>query len=522
MKKTTVDLTQSQNDNWAIFLPSISAIYARIVSMAEYKQRNQLPNAMLGQLNSLDFLSKTSQFFTYKWALYSAGHAVLDPKESDVHESMVQKRNRKNTVLVGDSGGFQAATGVLKFPWFQSKNQSQQEWLSSQDDFRMKILRWLEHTSDWSMILDWPTYGLVKYGFDEKTGVSKHPGLKSFKDCLDGTMVNLDFFVKHRREGATKFLNVLQGRDQKEGDIWYEACKHYPFESWAFSNVQASNFGINLRRLIIMRDEKLLENRDWLHYLGNGKIKAGCSLSTLQKTLRQYVNPNVKISFDAASPFVMTAKGQIYYTYQLDHNDLRFKGGSLPDNKEFKNNQMTLHEWIVEQSTKKAEKSSTGNMFDSLFETKPKLKEFVIPSTMSQKITLGDICCKGHDDVKGKVIGDTIEKLQNELGFINHSNSVDELIKMPSALDGLSYLLVMNHNVELHIKAIQQACWYQDQPIGVAKNHIPNDLLEFKDLCPEIFQSENPMDKIVKHKQMLANITGMFAENHILEQVDNI
>jgi hypothetical protein len=52
-------------------------------------------------------------------------------------------------------------------------------------------------------------------------------------------MENHKFFIKHRKEGATKFLNVLQGRNEEEGDIWWDACKDQPFESWAFSNVQA-------------------------------------------------------------------------------------------------------------------------------------------------------------------------------------------------------------------------------------------------------------------------------------------
>ena len=191
----------------------------------------------------------------------------------------------------------------------------------------MKLLRWLEATSDYSMVLDWPTYALVKFGLDPVTGASLHPSLKNFGDCLRGSLENHEFFIKNRKEGATKFLNVLQGRNQEEGDIWWDATKDLPFESWAFSNVQASNFSINLRRLIIMRDEGYLQGREWLHYLGNGKIKAGCALTTVQRALRKYVDPELTVSFDAASPFVMTAKGQMYYGYELSQRSVGFNGG---------------------------------------------------------------------------------------------------------------------------------------------------------------------------------------------------
>ena len=94
---------------------------------------------------------------------------------------------------------------------------------------------------------------------DPVTGQSLHPGMKTFRDCLNVSLENYDFFIRNRVEGATKFLNVLQGRNESEGDIWWEAVKDLPFETWAFSNVQASNFSINLRRLIIMRDGKYLD-----------------------------------------------------------------------------------------------------------------------------------------------------------------------------------------------------------------------------------------------------------------------
>ncbi|MBX9702321.1 MAG: hypothetical protein K2X74_22985, partial [Acetobacteraceae bacterium] len=84
------------------------------------------------------------------------------------------------------------------------------------------------------------------------------------------------------------------------------------------------------------------------------------------------------------------------------------------------------------------------------------------------------------------------------------------------------YLLAMNHNVELHIRAIQDACMYQDMPIGDANSRVTPDILEFKELCPEIFNSENPMDLIEKHENLLKNITGMDADNQVVMLSEDI
>ena len=56
-------------------------------------------------LDGCDFL-KQDAYYTYKWGLYSAGHAQLDHPFSNAHDNMVQGRDRPNTFILGDSGGF--------------------------------------------------------------------------------------------------------------------------------------------------------------------------------------------------------------------------------------------------------------------------------------------------------------------------------------------------------------------------------------------------------------------------------
>jgi hypothetical protein len=512
-----LDLTSSNKD-YAIFLPSISSIYVKMLSSNLMGKRAGLPSGLRNGWDDLNFLKTNGDLFNYQWALYSAGHAEWDLAKSNQMESMVQGRDRSRNVIVGDSGGFQFATGVLKWPWQPKKNQDQSAMQTDRDRTRMDLLRWLEHTADWSMIFDFPPGGIDLYGVDDKTGIPKHPGLKSFADCLNGSIDNAHFFIKHRQPGATKFLNVLQGRNQHEGDVWWEACKDWPFESWAFANIQGHSTALNLRRLIIMRDGKYLDNRDWIHYLGNGKIKAATTLTTIQRTLRKHVNPRVTLSYDAASPFVMVAKGQAYYSYAINPNQLAFKGGPIPDSKGLKGDQTLFKDWIDQQirNSNLASLKPQQSTFDQLFDHDLVSRTSVAHSRISERITLGDICVKGFEDLNAKELDDTAEALQQAMGLVEYKEYQAKSKKYPSALDGLSYLLIMNHNVELHIRACQEACDWLDQPLSVASQHLPSDVLEFKDLCEEIFSSEKPMSLIDANWTMLANLTGMDANNYKL------
>jgi len=521
------NLAKTQHD-YSVFLPSISSIYTRYCNMVEYNIREKMPSGLPNGLKDLDFLNPSNSLFYYPTALYSAGHAVMNPPDDSSVESMINKRDRKNTLIVGDSGGYQASTGVLKFPWQPKENQTPIEHSNDQDKVRLKILRWLERTADYSMLLDWPTSSVGKYGYDPETGISLHPGLKSFGDCLNGSIENHKFFMKHRKEGDTKFLNVLQGRNVEEGDIWWNAVKDMPFESWAFGNIQVSNFAINLRRLIIMRDTGYLQGRELIHYLGNGKIKASCALTTLQRSLRKYVDPELTLSLDAASPFVMVSKGQSYFGYELSPNNIGFKGGVYIDSKEAKNSPQLINDWIQENAAKNIKTYRTN---------------------IGERLTIGDVCVRGYEDLEYKKVAWTKKELETEMyknspegkagdmfkwskaykEYLEHSQDNGGLfnfgtgtfekehekydVKWPSSMDGLSYLIWMNANVELHINALQAANKIQDLPINEASNYLTPDLLEFKELCPEIFTSEKPMELIMKHEKMLTSITGMLADN---------
>lgn len=511
----TLDLTASNHD-YSVFLPSISSMYAKYVSREVLTRSSPFPSNLKNGWNDLNFIGELTDLWNYKWCLYSAGHASMDLESAAIGEKMIHGRDRSKILLVGDSGGYQIATGVLKWPWVQKKTQSAEEWEKDKDAIRMSTLRWLEHTADWAMTFDFPPAGIIRYGFDPVTGESLHPGLKTYEDCLKGSVENAHFFMKNRKPGATNFLNVLQGRNLQEGDDWWEICKDWPFEGWAFANVQGHSIALGLRRLIIMRDGKYLDGKDWIHYLGNGKIKAACAFTNIQRALRKHVNPNVTLSYDAASPFVMSAKGQMYLSYIINSDHLGFKSGPIPDDKSLKGSTVLLTDYVQDhlaRATKNFNKSAINDTaFGDLFECEEMIeRDGYIESVISRHVTLGDICVKGWGDVNAKDIDDSVEALQQEMGVIQWENFEARRKKYPSSLDGLSYVLLMNHNVELHIRGCQEACYWMSQPRSIAKQHLPSDVLEFQDLCEEIFVTENPMSLIKKHWALLEKATGMDA-----------
>ena len=206
-----------EKGGWAKYLPAISGFYTthlgKDLADEKFVPFERLPKNFEFGLQGLNFLDPEYSYFTYKYGLYSAGHAERKLDRCDAREPMIHKRDREKTVLVGDSGGFQIATGVIKLDWATVKT-------PAGDKLREEILRYLEHTADWSMTLDVPAFAALP-PLSEKTGLTQ------FSDCLDVTVYNLDYFMKHRIPGATKFLNVLSGSDNENSKIWYERVKDY-------------------------------------------------------------------------------------------------------------------------------------------------------------------------------------------------------------------------------------------------------------------------------------------------------
>ena len=449
------DLTTSNKD-YSVFLPSISSFYSKFIAQAQkrpdFVKPERMPKGFEYGIDGFDFLKPKDNYYNYKWGLYSAGHATRDTAKSDVQEPMIQKRDRENSFILGDSGGFQIATGVIKCDWPNFK---------TDDDLRKTILNWLEHTADYSMVLDIPTLAAAP-PLNAKTG------LTDWVDCLDYTMFNNDYFVRNRT-GNTKFLNVLQGNNEQQADDWYGAVKHYPFEGWAMAGYNMKQLHLALRRLIVMRDEKMLDpGRDLVHYLGTSKLNWSCIFTAIQRNLRETVNPNMMVTYDAASPFITTAKGQAYTQHVHRNNKFSYVMEQAVDDKRFQHSQIP----------------------------------FPYNSPIGQRMVMGDLCHMGPG-------------MLNKLGK-----------EGKTSWDSFSYFLLMAHNVYQHIEACQRANTLADiattryQPSHLEWNKVkpgqsefdlwvPRDVIYVTEFINKLFKSETPMQMLDEGEAMLTHFSGM-------------
>ena len=445
--------------DFAVFLPAISNFYNTFIS----KQRvtggthipaERIPKGFDNGVEGLNFLNPEKGMFTYPTALYSAGHACLDMEQVNDRDSMCVNRDRKFSTIVGDSGGYQIGRGVIKFDWKDFEG-------NKANKVRSDILNWLELTSDWAMTLDVPTWAADDLN-------SPKTGLTSFEDTLDGTIYNNKFFQKNRL-GQTKLLNVLQGDDWETAQIWYDAVKDFEFEGWAMGGINMCDMEVMLKRLIIMRDEKKLEGKDWMHVLGTSQLDWACYLTGVQRQVREHINPNFTMSFDSASAFLSTANGLVYTQNMFTPSRWSFIMDKAPDDKKLKGSNIP----------------------------------FPFQSAIGDRLKMGDVCWYGEGD-------------------LNKNNKEGK-----TAWDSFSYCLMMAHNVYNQIRAVQVANDFNDIERVVHKpdvkhwrktkasdttdehsTYVPRNILYFNTLVEQVFTSEKPMEVIANASSFLADIRG--------------
>ena len=460
MTTNRVDFTQRHDEGkWAKYLPAISGFYTTHLGKAAadpaFVPPERVPEKFELGIEGLDFLKGVDEaYFSYKYGLYSAGHAERNLSKCDAREPMIHKRP-DDTVLIGDSGGFQIATGVIKLDWATVKT-------PAGDKLREEILRYLEHTADWSMTLDVPAFAALP-PLSAKTGLTK------FEDCLDVTEYNLQYFMTHRIPGATKFLNVLSGSDNTNSKTWYERVipysmpdaveamgypRNHTLEGWAFAGINMKNMMTVLERLIDLRNDGLLEGKDWIHFLGIGRLDWACYLTSIERLLRKYDNPNISISFDAASPFVAAGGYALSYNYNY-----------------FKADQLTY---------------AMGRGID---DKGLKSKKLAMPfqGPIMERLYTSDMCVMGPGD-------------------LNKHNKEGK-----TSWDTTTYALVMSHNVYNHIQAVQEINrladieyatrknidyrdWYQLRNKAKETNiskFVPNSILFFNNFVEVLFDPSN-------------------------------
>jgi hypothetical protein len=411
------NLTAKQND-YAVFLPAISGFYATFIGKQRdtvngpYVDPARFPQG-LTDMEQLNWLNSQKSLFPYKWSLYSGGHANLDLTKQDWSEDMVRNRD-PNTLVLGDSGGFQIAKGLWEGDWKANsgcpKAQAKRE----------AVVKWLDGIADYGMTLDIPTWVIHDKNASAKCGI------RTLEEAVDATKFNNEFYMKHRKgvkNGGMKVLNVLQGANHPDADRWYEIMKEYcdpvkypdtHFNGWAMGGQNMCDVHLILRRLVTLRYDNLLQEgiHDWMHFLGTSKLEWAVLLTVIQRNVRKYVNPAFTISFDCASPFLATANGQVYFENVFpDNGKWSYRMAPSADDKKYATD---TRKW------------SDGVVADKIY---PRWEN----SPISDMLKMKDICYYKPGDV-------------NKNGK-----------EGKTSWDSFSYALLMGHNVWMHLTAVQEA-----------------------------------------------------------------
>jgi len=467
------DLTATQND-YARFLPALSGFYATYVGKQrfdEYVPKNRIPSNFNNGIESLNYLNPKQGQFQYKWTLYSAGHAELDITKDSPKEDMIRNRDRDNSWLLGDSGGFQIGKGVWEGDWKDPNCPKAQKKRDS-------VLRWMDAYMDYGMVLDIPAWVSRSPKGAEATGIN------NYQDAVNATRINNDYWMKHR-SGACKFLNVLQGENHTDADDWYNQMKDYcdpkvypndHFNGWSMGGQNMCDIHLALKRIVTLRYDGLLEKgiHDIMHFLGTSKLEWAILLTDIQRAVRKHHNENFTITFDCASPFLATANGQVYIQNETeDRSKWTYRMVPSVDDKQYATDTRSFKEGFIDYKTNEARE---------IFKNNPKkLKEYLKNlnfdvSPITDGLKINDVCIYAPGDL-------------NKIGK-----------EGKTSWDSFSYAIQMGHNVWSHINAVQEANRQYDQGLTPdmlvaskvkGKKFSQYRLNTFKDIVNEIFATDD-------------------------------
>ena len=439
------DLTSAQAD-YATFLPALSSFYVAFIGkqrFSEYVDNARIPAHLQmpdKSLEKLNLLNAKDGIFNYKWALYSPGHAELDTNKLVEKEDMIRNRDRDNTWLLADSGGFQIAKGVWEADWKDPN-------CPRSSSKRAEVLTWMNTYMDYAMTLDIPAWVV---DFPKGRDAS---GIFTYAQAIQATKINNDYWMNNQN-GNCKFLNVMQGETQADSDVWYNHMKDYcdpkvypsdHFNGWAFGGQNKCDMHMALRRIVRIIRDGLLEPglHDVMHMLGTSKLEWALMFTDIQRAIRKYHNPNLRITFDCASPFLATANGQIYTeTRTQDRQKWSYRMLPGPDDRKYHNDPRSYRDAALQDG------------YFPVFEDSP----------VTQPMGISDICCYAP--------GQT-----NKIGKVGKTS-----------WDSFSYELQMAHNVWTHINAVQESNRQYDAGITpamlVQEKH---DQLYFRHVVEEVF-----------------------------------
>ena len=206
------------------------------------------------------------------------------------------------TFVFGDSGGFQIATGALKWD----------------GTIREKIFHWLEANSDVAANLDIPP----RVTFENR-----------FQDSMDISFDNFKYFEKNQ-SGKTKFLNVIQGTFSEEYKEWYHKFKDFDFKGWCIGGPKKLVDFMYVIALMLQEREFEKGHVEYIHLLGISKISDFFILATLQKLLNTLTGNRIQLMSDSSSPGQYPVFGT--YLHSGNYKTQTFTELYFPKNAEYR------------------------------------------------------------------------------------------------------------------------------------------------------------------------------------------
>ena len=219
----------------------------------------------------------------YKYFLLTAGHHY---KRKTIRKDW----GLEDSLVFGDSGGFQIASGAIKWDI----------------GIRDAIFDWLEENSDIACNLDIPPTLTYIDKFDEALALS----VDNFR------------YFESKQTGKTKFLNVIQGRTPADTDIWYDAVKDFKFHGWCVGSAATLDKLMYKIARLLAGGEFEKENVIWIHLLGITKISDFLVMSALQHATNKRTGNRITISTDSSSPSMASVFGNLYQGFDLKNANM--------------------------------------------------------------------------------------------------------------------------------------------------------------------------------------------------------
>ena len=265
-----------------------------------------------------------------------------------------------------------------------------------------------------------------------------------FSECLNDTLVNLDYFSRRNAERKGNFLNVLQGECEEQMDEWDGCITDFEFKGWAIAGAPRKDLYLVMKRLLgLINNNKINERLHWIHFLAVGNLETACMLTVIRENLAALRgDEGFRISMDTSSPFRTAGEfNKAYTTPVINKTGFRFRYETLD-----------------------SDERHIGSS-----EPFP----FADASPIGAVMTMGDL-----------------------------------VVNRPSGpgLDDVGIMMLINHNIYVQMKAIIDANKLCRKPYRQARHSVPPRLLQAKDAIGRIILAECPFDELERNKSLLGQI----------------